>query len=144
MGAAASAEEQYNQAGHAAADQAEAGADKLTQQVGPGSAFSCSAFLLGILVVTCVLQAVMWVCHITSYCIYTALHILAGSSAPVKSACRVLVHCFCEWIVAVFFVAYLVTEYARGLALLRGLFSRCRHKPCSVAVQDSALNLASH
>ena len=34
MGAAASAEEQYSQAGHAAADQAEAGADKLTQQVG--------------------------------------------------------------------------------------------------------------
>ncbi len=34
MGAAASAEEQYKQAGHAAADQAEAGADKLTQQVG--------------------------------------------------------------------------------------------------------------
>ncbi len=34
VGAAASAEEQYKQAGHAAADQAEAGADKLTQQVG--------------------------------------------------------------------------------------------------------------
>ena len=33
MGAAASAEEQYKQSGHAAADQAEAGADKLTQQV---------------------------------------------------------------------------------------------------------------
>lgn len=33
VGAAADAEQQYKQAGNAAADQAEAGADKLTQQV---------------------------------------------------------------------------------------------------------------
>ncbi len=47
MGAAAGAEEQYKQAGHAAADQAEAGADKLTQQVGPVlSVFMLSIFTL--------------------------------------------------------------------------------------------------
>ena len=33
VGAAASAEQQYKKAGHAAADQAEAGAEKLTEQV---------------------------------------------------------------------------------------------------------------
>ena len=33
VGAAAAAEDQYKQAGHAAADQAEAGADKFTEQV---------------------------------------------------------------------------------------------------------------
>lgn len=54
MGAAASAEDQYKQAGHAAADQAEAGADKLTQQVGSRAQhFHAQHFLLSILVVTC-------------------------------------------------------------------------------------------
>lgn len=33
VGAAADAEQQYKQAGHAAADQAEAGVDKATEQV---------------------------------------------------------------------------------------------------------------
>jgi len=77
VGAAASAEDQYKQAGHAAADQAEAGADKLTQQVGSRAQhFHAQHFLLSILVVTCVLQAVTRVCLITSYRIYTALHVL--------------------------------------------------------------------
>ena len=40
VGAAASAEDQYRQAGHAAADQAEAGAEKFTEQVWHVSKFT--------------------------------------------------------------------------------------------------------
>lgn len=60
VGAAADAEQQYKQAGNAAADQAEAGVDKATQQV-------CTVAACLLLLLDCHFEILLWQLEFVAY-----------------------------------------------------------------------------